>query len=131
MVFFNDPLPVEQPAEQAVLMALAMQRAFLPLCELWRKRGFDLGLGCGIAQGYATLGLIGFEGRRDYAAIGNVTNLAARLCGEAAAGQILVDRKIMARVDTIVAATALEPLQLKGFSQPAQAFAIDGLLAEA
>ena len=131
MVFFNDPLPVDEPAEQAVMMAMAMQRAFLPLGELWHKRGFDLGLGCGIAQGYATLGLIGFEGRRDYAAIGNVTNLAARLCGEAAGGQILVDRKIMAKVEAIVAATALEPLQLKGFSQPAQAFAIDGLLVEA
>jgi adenylate cyclase len=131
MVFFNDPLPVEQPAVQAVTMALAMQRAFLPLSDLWHKRGFDLGLGCGIAQGYATLGLIGFEGRRDYAAIGNVTNLAARLCGEAAGGQILVDRKIMAKVETFVAHTALPPLQLKGFSKPAQAFAIDGLLADA
>jgi class 3 adenylate cyclase len=124
MVFFNDPMPVEQPAEQAVRMALEMQQAFEPLGELWNKRGFELGLGCGIAQGYATLGLIGFEGRRDYAAIGNVTNLAARLCSEAASGGVFVDRKIMAKVEALVEATQLEPLDLKGYSQPVPAFAI-------
>lgn len=128
MVFFNDPQPVEQPALEAVQMALAMQEAFAPLADLWRKRGFELGLGCGIAQGYATLGLIGFEGRRDYAAIGNVTNLAARLCGEAASGVVLVDRKIMTSVEGAVAADPLDPLDLKGFSHPVPAFAITGLL---
>lgn len=124
MVFFNDPLPVEQPAHKAVLMALAMQAAFPALATKWRKRGFELGLGCGIAQGYATLGMIGFDGRRDYAAIGNVTNLAARLCGEATGGQILVDRKIMAKLDGSVEATELGPLNLKGFTHPVPAFVL-------
>ena len=124
MVFFNDPLPVEQPAHKAVAMALAMQAAFPALASNWRKRGFELGLGCGIAQGYATLGMIGFDGRRDYAAIGNVTNLAARLCGEAAGGQVLVDRKIMARLNGMVAATELGPLTLKGLTHAVPAFAL-------
>ena len=128
MVFFNDPLPMEQPAQQAVRMALAMQQAFPRLGEVWHKRGFELGLGCGIAQGYATLGLIGFDGRRDYAAIGNVTNLAARLCGEAVSGQVLVDRKILANVEGIVLAAEVGPLALKGFSHPVPAFAVARLL---
>lgn len=127
MVFFNDPLPVERPAEEAVRMAMEMQKTFQPIGESWSKRGFDLGLGCVIAQGYATLGLIGFEGRRDYAAIGNVTNLAARLCGEAASGEVLVDQKIMANVDGVVKATPLEPLALKGFAHPVLAFTLTGL----
>lgn len=88
MVFFNDPVPMEKPAENAVRMGLAMVEAFPPLSEIWKKRGFGLGPGCGIAQGYATLGAIGFEGRWDYAAIGNLTSPAARLCSEAAAGQV-------------------------------------------
>ncbi len=125
MVFFNDPVPMEHPAEAAVRMALAMQQAFPVLGAEWRKRGFELGLGCGIAQGYATLGQIGFEGRWDYAAIGSVTNLAARLCAEAAAGQVLVDRKIMARVDALVDATPVGPLTLKGFTNPVPAFALN------
>ena len=124
MVFFNDPLPVEQPVHKAVMMALAMQAAFPSLAANWRKRGFELGLGCGIAQGYATPGMIGFDGRRDYAAIGNVTNLAAHLCGEATGGQILVDRKIMAKRDGSVGATELGPLHLKGFTHPVPAFVI-------
>jgi len=127
MVFFNDPVPMERPAEAAVRMALAMQQAYLPLAAEWRKRGFDLGLGCGIAQGYATLGQIGFEGRWDYAAIGSVTNLAARLCAEAAAGQVLVDRKTLAKVEGLVQAAPLGPLPLKGFTHPVAAFVVDGL----
>ena len=129
MVFFNDPVPIDRPAEAAVRMALAMQAAFVPLGEAWRKRGFTLGLGCGIAQGYATLGTIGFEGRWDYAAIGNVTNLAARLCSEAAAGQVLVDRKIMARVETLVNAQPAGPFALKGLAQPVPAFQVLGWTA--
>ena len=124
MVFFNDPVPMERPAEAAVSMALAMQQAFPPLGEEWKKRGFELALGCGVAQGYATLGAIGFEGRWDYAAIGNVTNLAARLCAEAAGGQVLVDRKTMAKVEELVEAAPMEPLTLKGFAQPVTAFAV-------
>lgn len=127
MVFFNDPLPVEKPAEEAVRMALEMQKVFLPIGESWSKRGFDLGLGCGVAQGYATLGLIGFEGRRDYAAIGNVTNLAARLCAEAASGEVLVDRKIMANLEGVVEAKQRDPVKLKGIGQPVPAFTLTGL----
>jgi adenylate cyclase len=124
MVFFNDPVPMERPAEAAVRMALAAQAAFPPLAAEWSKRGFDLGLGCGIAQGYATLGKIGFEGRWDYAAIGGVTNLAARLCAEAEGGQVLVDRKIMARVEGLFAAVEIGPLTLKGLTHPVPAFAL-------
>src|SRR6185295_2553138 len=125
MVFFNDPLPVERPAEHAVRTALAMMEAFAPIAEHWKKKsGFDLGLGCGIAQGYATLGAIGFEGRMDYAAIGNVTNLAARLCGEAKAGQVLADRKTMAALDGAFEFEPVGALTLKGFSQPVPGFAL-------
>jgi adenylate cyclase len=124
MVFFNDPVPVERPAEHAVRMALAMQAAFPALGDEWQKRGYELALGCGIAQGYATLGAIGFEGRWDYAAIGNVTNLASRLCAEASGGQILVDRKTMAKIEPLVDATPVGPLTLKGFTLPVPAFAV-------
>jgi adenylate cyclase len=127
MVFFNDPVPMERPAEAAVRMALAVQQAFPPLATEWRKRGYDIGLGCGIAQGYATLGQIGFEGRWDYAAIGSVTNLAARLCAEATAGQVLVDRKIMARVEGLFEAVEIGPLLLKGLTHPVPAFALTPL----
>ncbi len=131
MVFFNDPVPMERPAEAAVRMALAMQQAFPALGAEWSKRGFDLGLGCGIAQGYATLGQIGFEGRWDYAAIGSVTNLAARLCSEAKGGQILVDRKTMAKVEGLVDSVVLGPLTLKGFTHPVPAFELGALKAAA
>jgi class 3 adenylate cyclase len=124
MVFFNDPLPVERPAENAVRTALAMMDAFTPIGAHWAKRGYDLALGVGIAQGYATLGAIGFEGRWDYAAIGNVTNLAARLCAEAKAGQVLLDRKSMAALEGAFDFDAVGPLTLKGFSQPVPAFAL-------
>src|SRR5512138_908022 len=125
MVFFNDPLPIEKPAEHALRTALAVQEAFVPIGQHWKKRsGFDLGLGCGIAQGYATLGAIGFEGRWDYAAIGNVTNLAARLCAEAKGGQILADRKTMAVLDGVFEFETVGELSLKGFSHPMAAFAL-------
>ncbi|MBS0343269.1 MAG: response regulator [Proteobacteria bacterium] len=124
MIFFNDPVPVDRPAERAVHMALAMQRAFAPLAGPWARRGYALGLGCGIAQGYATLGAIGYEGRWDYAAIGNVTNLAARLCSHALAGQVLIDRKTMACIEGQVPATPAGSLVLKGFAQEVMAFAL-------
>ena len=124
MVFFNDPMPIEKPAEHAVRTAIAMHEAFVPISKHWEKRGYELALGVGIAQGYATLGAIGFEGRWDYAAIGNVTNLAARLCGEAKAGQILLDRKTMAALDGTFECEAVGPFDLKGFSKPVSAFAL-------
>jgi len=94
MIFFNDPVVVDNPSERAVRMAAAMRARVSELATRWRKLGYDLDFGIGIAQGYATLGAIGFEGRWDYGAIGSVTNLAARLCGEAKAGQILIPVRV-------------------------------------
>ena len=124
MVFFNDPLPIEKPAEHAVRTALAMHEAFVPIAAHWKKQGYELGLGVGIAQGYATLGAIGFEGRWDYAAIGRVTNLAARLCAEAKGGQVLVDRKTMAALEGAFQFDPVGPLALKGFDKPVPAFSL-------
>lgn len=126
MIFFNDPLPMEKPAEEAVKMSLEMQRAFEPIAAKWAKRGYTLALGVGIAQGYATCGAIGFEGRWDYAAIGNATNLAARLCAEAAGGQVLIDRKTMAAIDGAFQVVDAGPFELKGYSQPVAAYRVTG-----
>jgi adenylate cyclase len=122
MVFFNDPLPVERPAELAMRMALDAQRSFEPLAATWAKRGFELALGVGIAQGYATLGAIGFEGRWDYAAIGGVTNLAARLCAEAKAGEVLACQRTVAATEGRADVDPVGPLALRGFTQPMPAF---------
>ncbi len=127
MIFFNDPVLLENPAEQAVRMAVAMQNEFGDLRARWRKSGYDLHMGIGIAQGYATLGAIGFEGRRDYGAIGNVTNFAARLCAEAKAGQILVTQRVLGKIEDRAEFEAVEPLTLKGFHQAMPAFNILGL----
>jgi class 3 adenylate cyclase len=124
MVFFNDPAPVDNPAERAVRMAVAMREGVEALTDRWRKRGHDLGLGVGIAQGYATIGAIGFEGRWDYGAIGTVTNLAARLCGEAQAGQILLAARVVSEVEDLVEAEEVGALALKGFARPVRAFSL-------
>jgi len=124
MVFFNDPVPIERPAEAALRMALAAQSAFAPIGEAWRRRGYEIALGVGVAQGSATLGAIGFEGRWDYAAIGRVTNLAARLCSEAPGGQVLADRATVASVPGLFDAMALGPSVLKGFAQPVEIYRI-------
>jgi class 3 adenylate cyclase len=118
MIFFNDPVVVENPSERAVRMAVAMRSHVAELAARWRKLGYDLDFGIGIAQGYATLGAIGFEGRWDYGAIGSVTNLAARLCAEARPGQILISRRVFAAVEDLVEATPVGELALKGFSRP-------------
>lgn len=122
MVFFNDPLPCDHPAIVAVRMAVEMRRRVEGLAKKWSKRGHVLGFGVGIAQGYATLGRVGFEGRFDYAAIGPVTNLAARLCDEAEAGQILVSQRVHADVEDVVETQELPAFDLKGFTQPQRAF---------
>jgi len=124
MIFFNDPAPVANPEERAVRMAEAMRTRIRVLGAEWRRRGYDLDLGMGIAKGYATIGAIGFEGRRDYAAIGSVTNLAFRLCTEAAPGQILISQRIYAAVADLVEAKEVGPLQLKGFHRPVVAYEI-------
>ena len=127
MIFFNDPVPVENPAERAVRMAVAMREQAAGLTAKWKKQGYELDLGIGIAQGYATIGAIGFEGRWDYGAIGTVTNLAFRLCGEAKAGQILVSRRVVAAVDELVEAAPVGELALKGFLKPVPTFNVVGL----
>jgi adenylate cyclase len=127
MVFFNDPVPCSDPAVRAVRMAMAMRLRVAELTETWRKRGHHLDFGVGIAQGYATLGKIGFEGRFDYAAIGPVTNLAARLCGEAEGGQILISQRVYAAVETLAIAEPVGELLLKGFVKPVPTFSLHEL----
>jgi len=127
MIFFSDPLPVDRPAERAVRMALALQEAFTPISEAWAKLGHDVGLGIGISQGEATLGVIGFEQRWEYAAIGNVPNLSARLCGAAAAGEIILDAQTETAIAQLVDTDAVGPLTLRGFSQPVAAFRLNAI----
>jgi class 3 adenylate cyclase len=127
MIFFSDPLPVDQPAERAVRMAIALQKAFTPIAEAWAKLGHDVGLGIGIAQGEATLGVIGFEQRWEYAAIGNVPNLAARLCGHARAGEIILDAQTETALAHVVDTESMGPLTLRGFAQPIVAFRLRSL----
>ena len=124
MVFFNDPVPCPDPATRAVRMAIAMRDAVQQLLDEWRRRGHTLGFGTGVDMGYATVGRIGFEGRFDYAAIGTVTNLSARLCQEASDGQILVSQRVYAEVESLVEAVALGALSLRGFARPLLAFSV-------
>jgi class 3 adenylate cyclase len=126
LIFFNDPLPIDDPCGHAARMALAMQEAFGALAAKWAKLGYELGLGIGIARGYATLGAVGYEGRVDYSAIGSVVNLSARLCAEAGGGQVLVDRRAKASLEDRFALAALEPLVLKGFDKPVPVFRLLG-----
>jgi len=127
MIFFNDPLPVDKPAERAVRMALALQEAFTPISQAWAKLGHDVGLGIGISQGEATLGVIGFEQRWEYSAIGNVPNLAARLCGAARAGEIIIDAQTEQALAHLADTELVGPLTLRGFSQPVPAFRLKSL----
>ncbi len=122
MVFFNDPLPIQEPARRAAAMAFAMKEDAARLSEQWRKRGYALGLGVGIAQGYATVGAIGFEGRIDYGAIGSVTNLASRLCDLASPGEILVSQRVFAEIEQSVTGHDLGEVPLHGFARPVRAF---------
>ena len=127
MVFFNDPVPCSDAAIRSIRMGVAMRNDVADLAEGWRRSGHDLGFSVGIAQGYATLGRVGFEGRFDYAAIGTVTNLAARLCDVAEAGKMLVSQRVHAGVEDLVLSTELRDLQLKGFSRPITAYEIVGV----
>jgi class 3 adenylate cyclase/CheY-like chemotaxis protein len=129
MVFFNDPIPVPDAPARAVRMAVAMRDRVAELAARWRKEGYELDLGLGIARGYATLGAIGFEGRWDYAALGTVTNLAARLCGEARPGQILAAHRVLAALDALVDTEPLGELPLKGFLRPVPVFNVVRLRA--
>jgi adenylate cyclase len=122
MIFFNDPIEIDRPAERAIRMALELQRAFNPIAEAWAKLGHEVGLGIGIAQGETTLGVIGFEQRWEYAAIGNVPNIAARLCGAAHAGEIILDGQTEQDVVGIAETEFVGALTLRGFQQPVPAF---------
>lgn len=124
MVFFNDPIPCSDHIEKAVRMAVEMRARVIELRREWLKKGYDLDLGVGLAAGYATLGNIGFEGRMDYGAVGNVTNLAARLCAEAKGGQVLTNQRTLSMIEDLVEAEALEELHLKGFGRPVMAINI-------
>jgi adenylate cyclase len=124
MTFFNAPVPHEDHTERAVRMAVAMRDRVKELRGGWLKKSYDLDLGIGLAAGYAAVGNIGFEGRMDYGAIGNVTNLASRLCGAAKGGQILTNQKTLSRIEGLVEAEPIDELQLKGFVRPVSAFNI-------
>src|SRR5215468_8102445 len=126
MVFFNDPIPVENPALQAVQTALEMRMAIGALTEKWRRLGHELGFGVGIAHGFATLGTIGFEGRFDYAAIGTVSNIASRLCDEAKPGQILISPRVLMEIEDAVAVEGVGNFALKGISRPLTAYNVVG-----
>jgi GAF domain-containing protein len=131
MIFFNDPTPVADHPLAATRAALAMHDRFAELAEGWHRRGYDLGLGIGISVGYATLGRIGFEGRYDYAGVGAVTNLAARLSSAAAAGETLLSQRAFAAVEGRVDAEPTEELSLKGFSHAVVAYRVTGLRPDA
>jgi DNA-binding response OmpR family regulator len=127
MIFFNDPVPVPNPGEKAIRMALAMRDKMGDLTVRWHKRGFDLSMGIGLAQGYATIGAIGFEARWEYGAIGTVMNLASRLCGEAKSGQILLPQRLLGMVEHLVDVEYVGELVLRGFYRPIKAYNVLGL----
>ena len=126
MVVFNDPVPVENPALQAVLMALEVRDALGALTATWSRLGHDLGFGIGIAHGFATLGTIGFEGRFDYAAVGTVSNVASRLCDEAKPGQILISARVLTKVENAVKVEPVGEFELKGIRRPLAAYNVVG-----
>ncbi|GAA2160756.1 adenylate/guanylate cyclase family protein [Humibacillus xanthopallidus] len=128
MVFFNDPPPCADAPERAVRMALEMRDRVDVLAEGWHRQGHSLGFGVGIAQGYATLGRVGFEGRWDYAAIGTVTNVAARLCAAAAARQILISPRVRAGLDGCFETRPLGPVELRGISRPVEVHEVIGTI---
>jgi adenylate cyclase len=127
VVIFNDPIPCEDHVNKAARMAVEMRDRVKELRTAWRKRGYDLDLGVGFAAGYTTLGTIGFEGRMDYGTVGNLPNLAARLCAEAKGGQILTDQKTMSRLEDAFDAEPIQELNLKGINRPVVAFNVIAL----
>jgi adenylate cyclase len=129
MIWFNDPVPQDDHALRAARMALDVRERMAEQFEKWEKRGHKLGFGAGIAMGHATLGRIGFEGRYDYGAVGNVTNLAQRLSAEAKPGQILVSQRVFAAIETAVDSESVGELALKGYSRPVTAYNVVGLHA--
>ncbi|MBV8159933.1 MAG: adenylate/guanylate cyclase domain-containing protein, partial [Acidimicrobiia bacterium] len=129
MAFFNDPLPVEEPALRAVAMAVELRDPMEHLIAEWQRQGYVLGYGVGIAFGYANIETIGFEGRRDYTALGPVVNLAARLCAEATSGEILIDQRTSAACDGRVEVASERSLALKGYHDPVLARSATAVIA--
>jgi class 3 adenylate cyclase len=129
MVVFNDPVPVENPALQAVLMALELRDALGALTATWGRLGHEIGFGIGIAHGFATLGTIGYEGRFDYAAIGTVSNVASRLCDEAKPGQILISPRVLMKVENAVEVEPVGEFELKGIRRPLAAYNVVGAVS--
>jgi len=127
VIFFNDPIPCDDAPLRSIRMALAMRQQVQELADGWQRRGHELAFAVGIAQGYATLGRIGYAGRFDYAAIGSVTNLAARLCNEAVPWQILVTQRVNAAAEDRVVSRLVGELSLSGFSRPIRTFDVSGL----
>jgi adenylate cyclase len=127
VVFFNDPIACDDAPLRSVRMALVMRERVQELADSWQRRGHELAFGIGIAQGYATLGRIGFSGRFDYASIGSVTNLAARLCAEATPWQILITQRVNAAAEDLIVSRLVGELELRGFRQPVRAFEVSGL----
>jgi len=130
MLIFNDPNPLPDPALSAVRMAIDLREGVSRLSRGWQRLGYTINCGFGIAQGFATIGTIGFPGRQDYGVIGAVNNLAARLCGEAAPGQILISQRVWGRVEEKVKAEAVGDLKLKGLHAPVPAFSVIGLMEQ-
>ena len=129
MAFFNDPVPCDDPAREAINLAIELRASMQPLLEKWSTRGHTLGIGVGIALGDASIGLIGFEGRSDYTALGSVVNLAARLCGEARPDQILIDPSTSVSARSFVEVEEVGALSLKGFRWPIEVSAVTELRA--
>ena len=127
VVFFNDPIPCDDAPMRSVRMALAMRQRVQELADGWQRRGHELALGVGIAQGYATLGRVGYADRIEYASVGSVTNLAARLCAEAAPWQILVTQRVNAAAEDLCVSRLVGELSLRGFSRPVRTFEVCGL----
>ncbi|HKD95667.1 MAG TPA: response regulator [Gaiellaceae bacterium] len=128
MVWFNDPIACDDPAERAVRMAVEMREAMSALTAVWRKRGHELDFSLGVALGYATIGRIGFDGRYDYGAVGSVLNLASRLCDAAGPGQVVISQRVLSEVENLVEAEPLGGLELKGFVRPVEAYAVAALV---
>ena len=127
VVFFNDPIPCHDAPLRSVRMALTMRQRVQELADGWQRRGHELALGVGIDQGYATLGRVGYADRFEYASVGSVTNLAARLCAEAAPWQILVTQRVNAVAEEFVVSRLVGELSLRGFSRPIRTFEVSGL----
>jgi DNA-binding response OmpR family regulator len=130
MIYFNDPIPCEKPVMRAIAMAMQMREQVNGLVQRWRKTGYELGFGMGIAAGHVTIGLVGFEDRFDYIATGRPVNFASRLCDEAGDNQILINQRVFAEVDDVVEVDVLQELNIKGFQKPVVVFNVKGLKAD-